>query len=364
MRGPRVVEHIAKDALLKGKSWRVREIAARALGEIAEPKTYKYLLKALEDKSDRVQVAMAGVVAKLKIPEALEGLLKLLSEKSWTVRLAAIDALGAIEHRGAVGPLIQHIGEEEGRIREDCAKVLKKLTGQNFGPFPESWRRWWKDNREAYEGDGELPFGEPDPAKPAESDESYYGIPVLTRKAIFILDISHSMAYSMKHAQDLPKAGELSKIEAAKRELIRTLSRFNSKGSFNVIAFNDRVLMWKPKMTPSKPSMKLDVKEWVKALEPSSTTNLYEALENAFRIAGMGVSDKHYALGMDTVFFLSDGTPTNPDGTDDDPDKVIRAVRQWNQLKRVRIHAIGFSGHNIEFMTQLAEENGGKYVRR
>ena len=44
--------------------------------------------------------------------------------------------------------------------------------------------------------------------------------------------------------------------------------------------------------------------------------------------------------------------------------KIIRAVREWNRLKRVKIHAIGVGGHNAAFMSMLARENGGRYVVR
>jgi hypothetical protein len=87
-------------------------------------------------------------------------------------------------------------------------------------------------------------------------------------------------------------------------------------------------------------------------------------LAAAFRLAGLGARDKNYELGADTIFLLSDGSPTTPDGQLDDWEKIIRAVREWNKLKRVVIHTIGIGGHNVAFMSTLASENGGTYVAR
>ena len=78
----------------------------------------------------------------------------------------------------------------------------------------------------------------------------------------------------------------------------------------------------------------------------------------------MGVSDKNYEPAADTIFLLSDGAPTNFDLTDDDPERIFRAVKEWNALGRVKIHTIGLMGHKASFMERLAEENGGTYTTR
>ena len=48
----------------------------------------------------------------------------------------------------------------------------------------------------------------------------------------------------------------------------------------------------------------------------------------------------------------------------DDWEKIIRASREWNRLKRIKVHTIGIGGHNVAFMSRLASENGGTYVAR
>ena len=122
--------------------------------------------------------------------------------------------------------------------------------------------------------------------------------------------------------------------------------------------------MWRKNPVAGNRKNRDKAETWVRGLKPSSTTNIYAALETAFRMAGMGGNDKAYAIGADTIFLMSDGSPTNADSSADDWTKITRAVREWNNLGRVRVHTIGLLGHNVEFMSQLATENGGRYVSR
>ena len=86
-------------------------------------------------------------------------------------------------------------------------------------------------------------------------------------------------------------------------------------------------------------------------------------------MAGRGLKDKYYDPGVDTIFLLSDGAPTT-DSVDKaepmEPDQILTAVRDWNQLKRIQIHAIAIdprigSGAFVRFMKSLARENKGTY---
>jgi hypothetical protein len=168
----------------------------------------------------------------------------------------------------------------------------------------------------------------------------------------------------MKDSSRDPAEGEMSKIDAARKELARALKTYDPKGWFNIVVFNDLVKKWKEKMTRATEASKQSAINFVDALVATQSTNIYDALKVAFEVAGMGSRDKHYTPNADTIFLLSDGSPTRPDGSADDWMKVIRAVRDWNKLGRVKIHTIGVGGHNRAFMRMLADENGGKYVAR
>jgi VWA domain-containing protein/HEAT repeat protein/PBS lyase HEAT-like repeat-containing protein len=354
MRNEEAIRYLYEKALGGEKSWKARQIVAASLTDCEDPDAVKYLIRALKDKDDRVRMSVAVTLGKLKAAPALKGLVALLKDNSWTVRSAAIEALGDIGEKGAVGPLIEQITKEEGRLKEDCGRALKKLTGQNFGSVDDAWRRWWEEHKAEYGGDG-LELGG-HPVGRGGSDGGYYGIPIETHRAIFVVDVSGSMGEIA--------TGQVTKIESAKNELVRVVKNFSSDGHFNVIVFNDIVKAWKDRMMPANKANKAAGTDWVKALTAASSTNIYDALEKAFQIAGMGATDKNYALGADTIFLLSDGSPTKPDGGLDDWEKIIRAVREWNRLKRITVHTIGIGGHNVAFMATLASENGGTYVAR
>jgi HEAT repeats/von Willebrand factor type A domain/PBS lyase HEAT-like repeat len=363
----KVMEYFVKEGLFREKHWRARETVALVLVEKADPETIEPLSRALRDKDAHVRTAAATALGKMKATEATEDLADLLKDRTWTVRAAAIDALGAIGTKDVVEPLIGRVGKENGRILEDLVEILARLTGQKFGPIPESWERWWEEHKEEYLGDPEFETGTApeagDDEEPGPDDENYYGLPIRTNKAVFIIDISESMSYSAVEYQEKPKPGEISRLELAKRELLRALRHFGKDSSFSIIAFNNRVFMWRKGLVAGVRKNRDAAEEWVRKLRPSETTNIYAALEVAFRMAGTG-ADKDYALGADTIFLMSDGSPTNADASVDDWTKITRAVRKWNHLGRIRIHTIGLLGHNVEFMSQLAAENGGRYVSR
>jgi hypothetical protein len=152
MREQGAVEYLYEKALSGESNWKARQIVASALQEIADPASVKSLVRALRDKDARVRMTVAVTLGRMKAPEALKGLLGLLKEDAWTVRSAAIEALGEIGEKGAVGPLIDQIGKEEGRLKEDCGRALEKLTGQKFGSLDDAWRRWWEEHQSEYGG--------------------------------------------------------------------------------------------------------------------------------------------------------------------------------------------------------------------
>ena len=83
----------------------------------------------------------------------------------------------------------------------------------------------------------------------------------------------------------------------------------------------------------------------------------------SFRFAGRGAHDKYYDLGVDTIFLLTDGTPTTTDGKQDSTEKIIKAVERWNPYRRVVVHTIGIGEKiNRPFLERLAADNGGRFV--
>jgi hypothetical protein len=107
-------------------------------------------------------------------------------------------------------------------------------------------------------------------------------------------------------------------------------------------------------------------------------TNIYDALETAFKMMGVGTAaDRTKEPVYDTVFFMTDGRPTS--GKVTDPKLILGEVRRWNESRKVRIHVVGMGGKkkddetadktqrddvDPEFLKALAAQNGGQCVLR
>ena len=81
-----------------------------------------------------------------------------------------------------------------------------------------------------------------------------------------------------------------------------------------------------------------------------------KALDFAFEMAGPGAAEKNYKSGVDTMFFLSDGAPS-----DRNSDEILEEVRMRNRLRKIRIHVIAILNYSTPFLRKLAEQNGGVY---
>ena len=146
------------------------------------------------------------------------------------------------------------------------------------------------------------------------------------------------------------------------------------------MSFANKARSFEAEMQPATPENVAAAVAWIEALKLELQTNVYDALELAFQLAGRGVGDRYYEPTADTVFFLSDGAPTIPQlksggMTQDDSERILGAVARWNALGRVRIHAValGLQKRTKErnkkgrlwpyvFLKRLAEENGGRVV--
>jgi HEAT repeat protein len=356
----KAVKYLFREALKDG-SPRVRETAARALGGIGNKDAIMPLRRALADKKVAVREASLVSLGELEATEALPDILKALEDEAWPVRAAAVKALRLLAAKESVGPLIEAMSREEGRLQKDIADVLEDLTGQGFGVNVDGWRRWWEEHRGEYGGESGLGLG----GKGPRGKVSYYGIETYSNRIVYVLDVSGSMASAHAAPGRAAQGKEISKVAAAKRELIRSLKSIPAKGFFTIIVYNDLIKVWQPKLVSTTPANKKKAVEFVTGLTAAQSTNIYGALEACFKLAGMGASDKRYDLGADTIFLLSDGSPTKADGSLDSTDKILFACREWNRLKRVTIHCIGIGkAHNGAFMRTLATENGGQYVAR
>jgi hypothetical protein len=361
----------------RGSTWRQRAIAARAAAGYEGEEARKAALRALKDKDVRVVIQALMGLKDRKDPETVAPIAKLLSHETWVVQVTAASALAGIGSTKAVRPLIEALGKTTGRVQDDINESLKKLTGQKFQPDFDQWKRWYEENKEEIEGEGAKGLRGGRKAKQPE-DSSFYGITTRSKHIVYVLDISGSMnleiggkGVASPNPGDEEKASG-PKIEIAKKELKRAIRQLAPDSKFTIIIFNEIVKVWKPKLIEAKQKNKNEAYIFINELEASGSTFTFGALKEAFKLAGMGAVDPHYESGVNTIFLLSDGMPTDqtfPMAKPMDTKKILKAVRQWNKLNKVVIHAIAIDPNTqgakfIRFMKQLADENGGKYTER
>jgi hypothetical protein len=345
-----------------------------ALGRITGPGAVAVLRELLLRKDDPGIRALAiDALAHQQDEGSLDELLgNQLRDPRWEVRLAVIRALASIRSVRAIEPLLVALETETGRLQEEAERTLRSLTGKSFNRSVELWKRWWAEAAPTFT------LAAPQPVTTEAEDPDgprFYGLTVVSRRVVFVLDCSGSMGFALDAVDDParqadpryqkpPEPGESSRYDIAKQELFRALGGIAQGGMFNLVFYSDQVRTWKRKMVEMSDEVRAEVRGYVEAeIKPEGSTNIHGGLAAAFDLAGIGARDRYYDSEVDTIYFLSDGHPTS--GEMLDREQILEYVRRRNALGKIVIHTIGMGeDHDAILMRRLAEENGGKYVSR
>ncbi|MCB9563120.1 MAG: VWA domain-containing protein [Kofleriaceae bacterium] len=139
-----------------------------------------------------------------------------------------------------------------------------------------------------------------------------------------------------------------SKLEAAKEELIDTLRAMPDGTRFDVIFFDDDILMLSPTMMVLGPDTRADIEGFIRGVRPGGSTAAVPALDLA------------YQIGAARVVLLSDGLANNGG----DGDELLDRAR--GQIARgVRFDTVGIGlDQDAALLQTLAAESGGMAVLR
>jgi hypothetical protein len=258
---------------------------------------------------------------------------------SFAVRRAVVQAIARIRRPEAIDLLLALLPKLDGEVRGDVLRRLAAVAGQWLGSDPKAWIAWWQKNKKGFKFPPES-HNSLSSAELARGPASFYGLAILARRAVFVIDISGSMA------------GQ--RLAAAQKELISAIDGLPEDASFNMVAFSDRAIIWRKSLVAASSQSKQAADKWVYSLRAGGHTAAYDALEAAF------------GFDAEAVYFLSDGQPNA--GKIPMPLAIIAAVTQTNHTRRISIYTIGIipglAGSPLEeFMTQLAAKNFGLYRR-
>ncbi len=379
-------------ACLEDSAWDVRRRALQALAATGDESAIETMVECCEDREPAVQCAaleaLAALGSGLVVPPAIE----LLGHGVWQVRASAIHALARVRRVESIGPLIERMAEEEGRLTEDIGVALGEITGREFGRRLDAWQQFWK----TYAGRFQIPTDEElarlrekqaerkAQYEPPPGEVTYHGVETPSRSILFVIDVSGSMEQEVIDKERFRDGGypSFERIDIVKTELTRTIEGLDSYVKFNILAFATDVKTWKKSLVGANVLNKSSAATWIKRLEAlggasktdlaragltgsanleAGRTNTYGALMHALGVATeKRKKPKSYAVAVDTIFFLSDGDPSA--GEYVDTRDILREVREANELRKVVIHTLAIGEFQRGFMRQLASDNGGVFV--
>jgi hypothetical protein len=305
---------------------------------------------------DRLRLAIVQALAAQPDPATTAALATCLGGKSADIGTEAVRSLHGIRIKESIPALIRGLDSSHAAVKERAQIALADLTGEAF-PDAVAWRAWWSQQPLDYKPKAPTTVAADDVSTPAPAGPGtrFYGISTRSKHLVFILDRSGSM-----EGQDA-QGGR--KMDVAKKELIEAIRTLPDDATFNIIFYNSDYDLWQKKMTTATPANRKKAIAWVEKVEHVGATNIFDALERAFQLAGRGTHDKAYGLLLDTVFLLSDGLPNR--GRLIAVNDILRSVADLNALKQVKIHAIGIGrDHDARLMRGLAELTGGSYIAR
>jgi hypothetical protein len=206
----------------------------------------------------------------------------------------------------------------------------------------------------------------------AAAEQRFAGIELKGENVVFMIDMSGSMA--LIDAQT-PEPDKWPKVCEVVARLMRSLAGLQR---YQVILFSDRPRylfghegQWLKYDPASSAQVTLTT---LKSVKPQGETNLHAAFGEAYR---------YRALGLDTIYLLSDGLPNAGPGLPANAADLSEAQKgeilsrslrlklktEWNAVQaerpRVRIHTIGFFFESPDvgaFLWALAREHDGSFV--
>lgn len=357
--------------------------AAYDILRMTRSKTYrKYFVRGIKSPQWQVRVLSVDALSDINDRSLVDLVAPLLKDEDKRVQVSAVRALMLHGGRDVMEPLIEALDYTTARVKDDVADALARLTSRDFGPFSAQWDSWWNVNKDTITDAQLVPLSASEFSALKDSSQEkatllYHGLRVLSDYVAFVIDTSQSMK-----REYTPKKGSKKKLRArtevvetdpkkdpnkkmrivvAKDELAQVIKGLQDGKSFNIVGFdtftadfNTNVLNGNGEtLARMEPIARAKAMAFVRDMKPGGLTNLSGALKTAF-----GYGD------VDTVFLLSDGAPEG--GGITDHEELLRAVRRWNRLSKIKINVIGFDLDETTrlLMEQLADQNFGVFVER
>ncbi|MHC4940645.1 MAG: HEAT repeat domain-containing protein [Planctomycetota bacterium] len=368
--------------LVQSPDAELRQAAVRAIANQKAMDGVPSLVTALDDSVPAIRVLAAQALGELRAKDGAAALIKRLDASDWSLQKAAIEALASIRVKESIEPLLVKFENDEGLVVESVYKALVAITGQDYKYRTVLWRKWWDRAKGSFQvpSDTDIAKAKAKAAKALEGyakpKRKYHRIETLSKKMIFILDISTSMRDKIVIPPSAPEEvhqefPDRVKMEIAKNELLALLASLDKNVYFNIITFAGRVKTWRDGLiSGTSKNAAIKFVRRLKPIAPASgkssgeeqKTNTYAALMEAFGMADKKVPDWKARTKVDTIFLVTDGLPTT--GEIVDVRKLVIAVNEINRTRGIVIHVVCFDKEALRRLRPLAEASGGQAVLR
>lgn len=355
----------------KESAWWIRGEALLALSRLDPEAAEKSVSRAWNEKrlwpmrliSLQAQVHLDSAVA---IERATTLLAEEIRDRQgiWDGRIerAALQLLGEevsrlprAERVETIESLIARAMDAEGESWHPEIPVLRKLTGVDLSTRRiTAWDSWWKSRKKQWLA-GEKPTAEK--GEPADEEGKtrvveYHGVPIDSKRIVFVSDVSGGMSRTLDGEFD---GSGPRRLEVARKELLRVLGELPAESLVQVMFFASlRIpVLPSPQLLARchKVLKKRISEQGVPQGRGEARGNLYGPLRAAIM-----------EPGIDTVILLTEGAAT--EGRIHDGDRLCWHVERWNRWSRVRVHVLSvgrLSGGNRAFLEKLAVGNGGEF---
>ena len=350
------------DSYNSSKPWQIKAALVESVAKLDTSKSLEIIKKALQDKDYQVRMTAIETIPSVNKEEAVKVVHNAINDKDWRVRVSAIETTQLIRDKRCITELIDRLTDEQGRLKLDILITLKDLTDKEIGLNIKDWKNWWDSNKDTFQ-----PIERKD-SKPRDSKQvipqnvtaaQFYNVPILSNRVSFILDLSGSMRYKAE-GDEKNKNADTTKLDIAKKEMIKTIEKFDNKTFFNIILlgsdedsnYDKKQKIWKVTLMQAIPQNKQDAIGFINKQKAKGWTNIYDAIEYAFE-------DEN----VDTTFLLSDGGASK--GKFVYTNDILYHIKKMNKFRKIMINTIeteATNNDNRRLMRELAEITKGTYT--
>ncbi|MGH7294972.1 MAG: VWA domain-containing protein [Polyangiaceae bacterium] len=356
------------------ESDQIFEASKAALIALKDPKAHKFVFDSLRSqRSPAAKMVLVEAIATKQGDDADAALLGALKDPVPSVVGLAIRSLASRKCKAAIEPIIGILARVERRRDEpwqDAQTALVSMSGMTDIVKAADWKSWWAGNKETFNPAAVRAVAHNAGDTAVRDAPKLFGTEVLSKRVIFILDVSGSMNIKDVAAGDghpaqtfQPKDAGYStapldrvRIVRLKTAMSACINALPEDTYFTIITFSSQIKAWQEKLVPATAENKQSAQEFANGMQPEGFTFTDKAFEKAFSIPD-----------ANTMYLFSDGVPDRgkgPTGADMyvPAAEMCSIIAQLNRVRKVKIYTIGIGEADPNLMSAIANANDGTFT--